>query len=309
MISTVFGVTTICVSKFMLWLYLENIMEILQLLKLPSIMKLSSGNPDLIVGMIDGPIDLKHDAFDNTHIIQVSPSYPILCNSIDDKACKHGTSITGILAAKRGVHALSICPSCTFALRPIFYENSKCVKKPNINDLADAIIETVDAGARIINLSLGLTYHLGTPNKLKESYSYARDKGVVVIISSGNQGQVGNSSLLRNQWIIPVSSCDQNGRPLWFSNLGKDIGKNGILAPGTNIKSTFPNGAYGYCGGTSVSAALVSGTIALLWSIYPESTSTDIIYAVRKSCKSHSIVPPLLNAEAASDVLRSTARH
>lgn len=277
-------------------------MNILHLLKLQSLMKLSSGNPNLIIGIIDGPIDLNHGAFDKSHFLQVRGSTQ--CDSIDDNACRHGTSISGILAAKRGVQALSVCPSCTFAIRPIFCEKGKCAQ-PNINDLADAIIETVDAGARVINLSLGLIYHLGITSRLEESYTYARNKGVIIVISSGNQGQIGSSSLLCNQWLIPVSSCDQNGIPLRFSNLGKDIGKNGVLAPGINVKSTLPNGGYGYCQGTSVSAALVTGTIGLLWSIYPTSTCTEIIYAVRNSCKSNSIVPPLLNAEAALNLLRS----
>lgn len=274
------------------------------MLKLERLMKKTSGNPQIIIGIIDGPVDMKHHAFEGTSFIQVSSSRPIACASTNNVACTHGTSIAGILAARRGLPSLSLCPSCRFALFPIFCEGKIYTKEPDIDELADAIRETVDAGARIINLSLGLKYHLSIPTRLEESYTYAREKGVVIVISAGNQGQIGSSSLLNNEWIIPVSSCDHNGIPLYFANFGKGIGKNGILAPGINLACTFPNGAYGYCQGTSVSAALVSGTIALLWSLYPEARSSDIIYAVRKSSQSHSIIPPLLNAEAALNILK-----
>ena len=80
-------------------------------------------------------------------------------------------------------------------------------------ELSDAIIEVVDAGARIINLSLGLsTSSLITYPKLQEAYDYARQHGTIIVAASGNQGNIGSISLLQNQWIIPVAASDEDGQ-------------------------------------------------------------------------------------------------
>jgi subtilisin family serine protease len=58
--------------------------------------------------------------------------------------------------------------------------------------------------------------------------------------------------------------------------------------------------------GTSVAAPFVTGSIALLWSIFPKAKPADIIYSITRSNSfgRHSIVPPLLDSEAAFDMLK-----
>ena len=98
----------------------------------------------------------------------------IRCRSVDSMACIHGTFLAGILFAKRGLSAPAICPRCTLLLRRIFSEgtsnnNNTNVKEKvsqdkeiyfpytNYKDLSNAIVEVVDKGVNIINLSLGLS--------------------------------------------------------------------------------------------------------------------------------------------------------
>jgi subtilisin family serine protease len=133
-------------------------------------------------------------------------------------ACTHGTFVTGILSGQRDLLAPAICPECTIVLRPIFSESlsgsSKDIAFSSAlpSELSEAIIETVGSGARIINLSLGLDRSsLVLYRELEEAYDYARQKGVIIVAASGNQGNIGNTALLHNKWIIPVAACDQNG--------------------------------------------------------------------------------------------------
>ena len=66
-------------------------------------------------------------------------------------------------------------------------------------ELAEAIIECINAGARVINLSAAL----GEPSaraerELEEALDYARSSGVIVVVAAGNQGTVGSSAITRH---------------------------------------------------------------------------------------------------------------
>jgi subtilisin family serine protease len=105
-------------------------------------------------------------------------------------------------------------------------------------ELSDAIIEVVDGGARIINLSLGLsTSVLVTYPKLQGAYDYALKHGVIIVAASGNQGNIGSISLLDNKWIIPVAACNEYGLLDPMSNFGASIGIRGLMSPGIKIIS------------------------------------------------------------------------
>jgi subtilisin family serine protease len=131
-------------------------------------------------------------------------------------------------------------------------------------------------------------------------------------VAAGNQGHIGNISLINHRWLIPVAACDEYGKLDSTSNFGPSIGNRGIMAPGTNIKSTYPKGQYIYMSGTSFATAFVTGSIALLWSIFHNASPAEIIRSIiiTRATKSHnshrSIIPPLLNVKAAFDKLRDS---
>jgi subtilisin family serine protease len=178
-------------------------------------------------------------------------------------------------------------------------------------ELSRAIIEVVDVGARIINLSLGLsTTSLMTYPILQEAYDYARRHAAIILAASGNQGNIGAISLLDNQWIIPVAACNENGQMDPISNFGHSIGLRGMMAPGINIISTSSGGGYVRMSGTSFAVPFVTGALAILWSIFPKAKTSELIRAIRPSVSSYghrkSIIPPLLDIEAAYHILKST---
>src|SRR5215213_1601172 len=91
--------------------------------KLRSLMDISTGSREIIVGIVDGPIDFNHPAFQGSRIRTVKDSQLSACKDASSMACIHGTFVAGILGAKRGVSAPSICPDCEIVLRPIFSED------------------------------------------------------------------------------------------------------------------------------------------------------------------------------------------
>ena len=282
---------------------------------LPSLMNISSGDPNIIIGIIDGPVDLNHPAFHDSNIKTPRDLQVVACRNATNIACSHGTFIAGILCAKRGFLAPAICLNCKFIFNPIFKEetnntNNKNILVPSVTseELADAIIETVAAGARIINLSLGLSLSsLTTYDKLQQAYDYALHKVVIIVVAAGNYGYIGNISLIDHYWLIPVAACNEDGRLDPSSNFGPSIGNRGVMAPGINIKSTYPDGQYIYMSGTSVAAPFVTGSIALLWSLFPNSTPVAIMKSITigTSFKRRSIVPPLLDVGAACNRLKN----
>ena len=172
--------------------------------------------------------------------------------------------------------------------------------------LAAAIIETIDAGARVINLSLGLSHpYTRAAPALDEALNYAVRRGVLVVAAAGNQSTLGSSIITRHPWVIPVVACDYAGRPTNDSNLASSIGRRGLVAPGESITSLGAEGPPLTLGGTSVAVAFVTGTIALLWSEVPSATATAIKLAITDAFASRrpSVVPPLLNAAAAYQTL------
>lgn len=287
----------------------------IDLIGLRPIMCLSSGNPEINIGVIDGPVDITHPAFQGSRIKTVEESQIAACKNANDLACIHGTFITGILSAKRGVSAPSICPNCTIILNPIFQEKTSGITDQPMNmpsstpsELAKAIIRTIDAGARIVNLSIGLsTSSITTYDEVIEAYDYAIQKGVIIVVAAGNQGNIGHNSLVNHDWPIPVVACDCTGKFSSISNFGPSIGKNGLMAPGKDIESTYPGGGYISLSGTSVATSFVTGAIALLWSLFPDITAAVLIQSIRQTNRRGrklTILPPLLNIENSYHYLR-----
>jgi subtilisin family serine protease len=284
-------------------------MNPLDLVKLTALMERSSGSPEVKVGLIDGPVVTQHPDLAGEHLREIPGNNGATCTQANSTACLHGTFVAGILSAKRNSPAPAICPNCTLLVRPIFAERttgSEQMPSATPQELAAAIIECIDAGARVINLSLALA-HPSTKGErsLEEAVNRALVRGVIVVAAAGNQGTLGSSTITRHPWVIPVVACDLRGRPMNQSNLGSSIGRRGLTAPGDVITSLSTEGQPLTLGGTSVAVPFVIGTVALLWSEFPAATAAQIKLAIFQASapRRASVVPPLLDAAAAYHIL------
>jgi subtilisin family serine protease len=285
----------------------QHFLDPLDLVKLRDVMNLTSGRSEIIVGLIDGPVAIGMPNLPSKNIREVPGTVSGKCASGSSAACAHGTLVASILVAERGSAAPAICPSCTLLLRPIFEETTsdthadpaQSAPTATPGKLADAIVDCIRYGARVINLSAALGGPaLNNARELEQALDFAAIKGVVIVAAAGNQTAVGSSVITRHPWVIPVAACDTWGRPLHYSNLGSSIAKRGVSAPGENVLSLSSDGKPRTFAGTSAAAPFVTGTIALLWSEFPNAAASEIVLSVTQAQKRRrtSIVPPLLDA-------------
>jgi len=269
----------------------------------------TSGVAQIQVAIIDGPVATDHPDLVGKSVRMLPGKLSGACSLANSNACQHGTFVAGVLSASRSSAAPAICPECTLLVRPIFAESASGeAEMPSATplELAAAILDCIESGARIINLSAALAQPSASgEQELERALDYSARRGVIVVAAAGNQGTIGSSAITRHPWVIPVVACNLDGRPLGQSNLGNSIGRRGMSAPGENITSLSSSGGTMTSGGTSAAAPFVTGAIALLWSEFPEASAGTIKLAIfgEASSRRPSIVPPLLNAGAAHQIL------
>jgi subtilisin family serine protease len=290
----------------------KRFMRLLQLVQLTGLMERTEGSADVSIGLIDGPVATQHPDLAGDHVRAITGTMNAGCAQLDSLACRHGTFVAGILSAARSSPAPAICPGCTLLIRPVFAESSarnNGMPAATPGQLAAAISDCIAAGARVINLSLGLTQpSTQSDQALAETLDSAARRGVIVVAAAGNQGTLGTSTLTRHQWVIPVAACDGRGMPMDGSNLGNSIGRRGLRAPGHSVTSLGTTGETFTSGGSSAAAAFVTGAVGLLWSEFPAATATQIKLSITGAASSRraSVVPPLLDAATAHRILAAS---
>jgi subtilisin family serine protease len=280
----------------------------LDLVRLTALMNLTRGSPEIRVGLIDGPVARDHADLAESPIQEVPIKEGASCQNPNSSACLHGTFVAGILSARRGSDAPAICPGCTLLVRPIFSEGGsrgKYEPSTNPDELAAAVLDCISAGARIINLSLALVRpSTRTDRALKSALEHAMLRSIIIVAAAGNQKIVGSTVITRHPWVIPTAACNLEGLPSAYSNVGFSIGTRGLRAPGDGVVSSGADGQSFPSSGTSVAAPFVTGTIALLWSIFPSATAQEVKLAVTQApLRRISVVPPLLDAWRAYQTL------
>jgi len=284
-------------------------MNPLDLVTLTALMEITQGRTEIRIGLIDGPVARDHPDLADATVQDVSGSGRGTCTRADSLACQHGTFVAGMLCARRGSPAPAICPGCTLLVRSIFSEADEAgnpMPSATPDELAAAVIECVDAGAQVLNMSVGLTHPTSKQERaLEEAFGYAAVRGVLVVVAVGNQGVVGSSAITRHSWVIPVVACDSQARPTSQSNLGTSTGRRGLRAPGDAVTSLGTAGQPITSGGSSVAAPFVTGALALLLSQFPMATTAQVKWAITEDAvpRRATIVPPLLDAWAAHQSL------
>lgn len=299
-------------DAFCVSLSLSNVSQALNAVGLLALMERTSGIPEVTIGLIDGPVALGHPDLASGRLHYVPGHASEASGACGDgqspgAACVHGTFVAGILSANRSSMAPAICPGCTVLLRPIFTNVTNAQPQATPAELAQAIVECVDAGARILNVSAAIAQAtVQSEQALKGALDHAARRGAIVIAAAGNHAAVGGSPLTSHPWVIPVVACTAHGQPSTYSNLGHSIGRHGLRAPGDRITSLgAPSGPL-TLSGTSAAAPFVTGAIALLWSELPRTSASAMRHAVTQAAGARraTVFPPLLNAWAAHQALR-----
>ncbi|MFB8314606.1 type VII secretion-associated serine protease mycosin [Streptomyces sp. NPDC055961] len=137
-----------------------------------------------------------------------------------------------------------------------------------------AIRYAADAGAKVINISLGTTTGSQT---LTDAVKYALGKGSLVFAAVGNSGDKSNEVEYpgATPGVVGVGAVDNKGKRIPMSEYGPQVD---VVAPGVDIVHACSGGT-GLCKsvGTSDATALASASAALLWSKHPDWTNNQVL--------------------------------
>lgn len=122
--------------------------------------------------------------------------------------------------------------------------------------LADGILAALEAGASVINISLG---SYGDSLVLRQAIEAARAKGIAIVASAGNDGLDQIAYPAAYEGVIGVGASDALGQHLDFSNRSDTLS---ATAPGYEVAAAWPGDKLVTFSGTSASAPILAGAIA-----------------------------------------------
>ena len=242
-------------------------------LRIPEAHKLSKGR-GVVVAVIDSGVDASHPDLKGQVLAGrgIGPDAAVDGRRDPDTDGAHGTGIAGIIAGAGGseMRVLGIAPAAKIlpvSLGPDDYEDS---------EIAQGIRWAVDNGADVINLSISGP---GAASRdLAAAVRYALDKDVVVVAGAGNtrigMREVGSPANVPG--VIAVSGTGMSGQFSQQSVRGPEVV---LAAPVEKIIAPNPYSPNGYAltTGTSSSAAIVSGVVALVRSRFPDLDAANVI--------------------------------
>ena len=196
---------------------------------------------------------------------------------MDEYPGGHGTPVAGIIAAQtnNAIGIAGIAPG----VRVMALRAGTASGYLEEDDVAEAIIYAVQNGCKIINMSFG---DVVFSNLLKEAVEYGYQHGLIFVASAGNSGNNILQYPASYDETISVGATDVDNNLASFSSFGSKLD---LVAPGQDILSTSRNGEYGTYSGTSFSAPMVSGVLALLWSLYPQKSAKAVEADLLNGCK------------------------
>lgn len=214
------------------------------------------------VAILDTGVDGAHPDLAQ-HMV---PGWNVYDNNSDTSDVHgHGTSVAGTAAAhmNNGVGVSGVAGEAR--IMPV--RISDLQGYAYWSTVAKAITWAADNGADVANVS----YMAGGSLTVDSAAKYFRDKGGLTTIAAGNDGQLA-STMVSGNTIIVSATTSTDTRASW-SNYGDFVD---VSAPGSSIYTTRRGGGYGSVSGTSFSAPMTAGVVALIKSANPALTPTQV---------------------------------
>lgn len=133
--------------------------------------------------------------------------------------------------------------------------------------LAQGIIAAADAGAQLVNISMGSS---SDSTLVRQAVDYAIEQGAIIFASSGNDGTQQASYPAADPDVYSVGAIDANGTHLNFSNTDENLA---FTAPGLEVQAAFPGDNVTSFTGTSGAVAFPVGAVAAIMSESQQSIS------------------------------------
>lgn len=167
----------------------------------------------------------------------------------------HGTAMASLIAGRDAENG-GVAPASEI----LDFRVADSKGRGDVANVAQGIMQAVDAGARLINISLGTS---ADAVMLRQAVAYAQSRGVVIVAAAGNEQETQLAYPAAYAGVISVAAVDAQGRQAYFSNSGEGLT---IAAPGVGIISGYSDNKTVIGNGTSQAAAITSGAISALLS-------------------------------------------
>lgn len=207
----------------------------------------------------------------------VDPGHPDLApllvpgwNFVDNNANAsdvhgHGTKVAGT-AAGAANNALGIAGVAGGAnIMPIRVADP--TGSATYSALAQGVVWAADRGAKVANMS----FRVADSSSVISAANYMKSKGGLVTSSAGNDGL--DTGIPATTSMIVASATDGSDALTSWSSWGNFVT---VAAPGAGIYTTTLGGGYGSASGTSFSAPITAGVLALMFSVKPALPNTTI---------------------------------
>ena len=207
---------------------------------------------------------------------EIEASHPDLAGSIKKKfdalggagkPQSHGTAMAGAIAAHGKL--LGIAPGAIIVAARAF-DDSRSEAKGTSFAIYKGLQWAADSGARVVNMSFVGPFD---PD-LRRMLAAATERNIVLIAAGGNGGpDSGPQYPASDANVIAVAATDSKDGLFSLDNRNRYIA---IAAPGVDILSLAPDGAYQMSTGSSIAAAHVSGIAALVLQVQPLLKPRDV---------------------------------
>ena len=222
------------------------------------------------IAAIGGPVDTSNPALKGANITDKSR-----CTIQDSpEGVRHGTDMAIILVSPIS----GVAPDATLYT----YQSSTSTTTSNgscdsngdrLNTIAALINQAVEDGAQIISISQSVSE---SSNELKWAVTNAITKGVIIVNSAGNGATDDNITQLgRYSGVVGVSAINSDGTFASYSSWGDGVVTAAFGGPYTtyDVNTGEPVTVHG----TSISAPLVAGMLALARQKWPDATTNQIL--------------------------------
>lgn len=213
----------------------------------------------------------------------------------------HGTEVLSILASSNNKFQ-AIVPDASYVLCVTEDIYSEYPIEEYYWTLAAEYADSL--GVDIINSSLGYNQFeneqfdyqvsdlLQGKSIISKAANMAAQKGMIVVVSAGNEGQTKWKTITAPadaRGVVSVGAANKWGERAAFSSMGmlEQIFKPEILAPGVGIP-VISKKHIKLKNGTSYAAPLVTGLAAGVWQLYPHLSAKQVIELIYKSADQYS---------------------
>ncbi|MBC2593283.1 S8 family serine peptidase [Ruficoccus amylovorans] len=181
----------------------------------------------------------------------------------------HGTAVASLIAGQDSP-VLGLAAGTTILSLPVLNDDG-------LSDtfrVSAAVVQAVDLGARVISMSLGA---YGDSAVLRQAIKYAREHGVVLVASVGNDGAGQVAYPAAYDGVLAVAAVDALSQPASFSNYGPQVD---IAAPGVQVPVAWTGDRFASVSGTSFSTPLVAAAVALVLQQDPRLSGPEAVRVV-----------------------------